>query len=140
MDAVENIHKEKPMSEDNLPAHFASMQDRFPKVMKALGKVGKAVRQQGPLENKTAHLIQLAAAAAIQSEGAVHSHAQQATAAGATPEEIYHAVLLLVSTIGFPRVAAAVSWVDDVLKSQEQATAPRGSLARRSSRPQKKGK
>jgi AhpD family alkylhydroperoxidase len=125
------------MSKDNLPAHFASMQDRFPKVMKALGKVGKAVRQQGPLENRTAHLIQLAAAAAIQSEGAVHSHAQQATAAGAKPEEIYHAVLLLVSTIGFPRVAAAVSWVDDVLKSQDQATRPRGFRTRRSPRPEK---
>ena len=125
------------MSKDNLPAHFASMQDRFPKVMKALGKMGKAVRQQGPLESKTAHLIQLAAAAAIQSEGAVHSHAQQATAAGATPEEIYHAVLLLVSTIGFPRVAAAVSWVDDVLKSQDQATRPRGFRTRRSPRPEK---
>ncbi|MGA2622175.1 MAG: carboxymuconolactone decarboxylase family protein [Thermoguttaceae bacterium] len=126
------------MLEDKLPAHFASMQSSFPKVMEALAELRRTVRQQEPLENKTAHLIQLAAAAAIQSEGAVHSHAQQATAAGATPEEIYHAVLLLVSTIGFPRVAAAVSWVDDVLKKQDNATRPRGSLARRSSRPQKK--
>ena len=36
-------------------------------VMKALEELGKAARQQGPLENKTAHLIQLGAAAAIQS-------------------------------------------------------------------------
>ena len=88
--------------------------------MEALEALGSAARQQGPLENKTAHLVQLAAAAAIQSEGAVHSHAQRATAAGATSEEIYHAVLLLVSTIGFPKVAAAISWVDDVLKKGSQ--------------------
>ena len=104
------------MVKDALPAHFRSVRDRFPKVMAALDELGKAARQQGPLDTKTAHLIQLAASAAIQSEGAVHSHVQRATAAGATPEEIYHAVVLLVSTMGFPRVAAAISWADDVLK------------------------
>ena len=103
------------MPKDKLPAHFTSVQERFPKVMEALEELGKAARQQGPLENKTAHLIQLAAAAAIQSEGAVHSHVQRAIAAGASSDEIYHAVLLLVSTIGFPKVAATLSWVDDVL-------------------------
>ena len=107
------------MVDDQVPTHFASVQERFPKVMEALEELGKAVRQQGPLENKTAHLIQLAAAAAIQSEGAVHSHTQRATAAGATTDEIYHTVLLLVSTIGFPRVAATLSWVDDVLAKRE---------------------
>lgn len=103
------------MVEDKLPVHFASVRERFPKVMAALEELGKAARQQGPLENKTAHLIQLAAAAAIQSEGAVHSHTQRAVAAGATSDEIHHTVVILVSTIGFPRVAAALSWVDDVL-------------------------
>ena len=107
------------MVDDRLPTHFASLRERFPKVMEALEELGKAVREQGPLENKTAHLIQLAAAAAMQSEGAVHSHTQRATAAGATPAEIYHAVLLLVSTIGFPRVAATLSWVDDILVKRE---------------------
>lgn len=77
------------------------------------------------MEVKTTHLIQLAASAAIQSEGAVHSHVQRATAAGATPEEIYHAVVPLVSTIGFPKVAAALSWVDDVLKTQDDKTPSR---------------
>lgn len=108
------------MARKKLPAHFTSVRDRFPKVIEALEELGKAAREQGPLDDKTGHLVQLAAAAAIQSEGAVHSHVKRATAAGATPEEIYHAVLLLVSTIGFPKVAAAISWVDDVLKQEEQ--------------------
>jgi 4-carboxymuconolactone decarboxylase len=124
------------MSADHLPAHFASIQDRFPKVMEALGELGKAARQQGPLDNKTTHLVQLAAAAAIQSEGAIHSHVHRAAEAGATPEEIYHAVLLLVSTIGFPRVAATLSWVDDVLGRRDET--PRRSVAGRSSKPRKK--
>ena len=126
------------MPKDKVPSHFASVQERFPKVMKALEELGKAARQQGPLENKTAHLIQLGAAAAIQSEGAVHSHVQRAMAAGATTDEIYHAVMLLVSTIGFPRVAASLSWVDDVLKKHDDRTRPQRSRGGRSSKPEKK--
>jgi alkylhydroperoxidase/carboxymuconolactone decarboxylase family protein YurZ len=44
----------------------------------------------------------------------VHSHARRARAAGATPEEIQHAVIALTSTIGFPNVMAALSWIKDV--------------------------
>lgn len=51
----------------------------------------------------------------MRSEGAVHSHVRRALEAGATPEEIYHAVMLLTSTIGFPNVAAALSWAEDSL-------------------------
>lgn len=50
-------------------------------------RLGRGHWQQGPLDDKTAHLVQLSAAAAIQSEGAVHSHIRRATGAGATPEE-----------------------------------------------------
>jgi alkylhydroperoxidase/carboxymuconolactone decarboxylase family protein YurZ len=71
------------------------------------------------LDEKTGHLIQLAAAAASSSEGAVHSHVRRALEAGAQPDEIRHAVILLTSTIGFPRVAAALSWVDDVIADGE---------------------
>jgi len=96
-----------------LPHHYKSIQQRYPKVSAALADLGSAVREAGPLDTKTGHLIQLAAAAAIRSEGSVHSHTRRAIEAGATPEEIKHAVLLLTSTIGFPTVAAALSWVDE---------------------------
>jgi alkylhydroperoxidase/carboxymuconolactone decarboxylase family protein YurZ len=88
--------------------------------MQALEQLGEAARREGPLETKQGHLIQLAAAAAIRSEGAVHSHARRALEAGATGEEIRHALLLLISTIGFPTVVAALSWVDDVLAERVQ--------------------
>jgi alkylhydroperoxidase/carboxymuconolactone decarboxylase family protein YurZ len=63
-------------------------------------------------------LIQLAAAAAIRSEGSVHSHAKRALDAGAKPDELYHAIILTTSIIGFPTVSAALSWVDDVMKKE----------------------
>jgi 4-carboxymuconolactone decarboxylase len=104
------------MSPDKTPKHYDSLKTRFPGVMKALENLGGSLRSEGPLDDKAAHLIQLAAAAAIQSEGSVHSHTRRAVEAGATRDEILHALMLLVSTVGFPKVAAAVSWADDIFK------------------------
>ncbi|MEO5358492.1 MAG: carboxymuconolactone decarboxylase family protein [Nitrospirae bacterium YQR-1] len=98
-----------------IPNRFEKLKSRHGKFIEAVEALGKAVRAEGPTEEKTALLIQLAAAAAVKSEGSVHSHTRRALAAGATPEEITHAVILLTSIIGFPAVAAALSWVDDIL-------------------------
>lgn len=87
--------------------------------MHAVQELGKVVRQEGPLDDKTAHLVQLAAATALRSEGAVHSHAKRAVQAGAKPEEVAHAIILLTSTIGFPTVSAALSWVADVIDEKK---------------------
>jgi len=102
--------------EPHLPEHYSSIRERYPNVYAALETLGRTVREHGPLDAKTSHLIQLAAAAGIRSEGSVHSHARRAMESGATPEEIRHAIILLTSTIGHPTVAAALSWVDDVLE------------------------
>lgn len=102
-----------------LPGQYQSIRKRFKKYFKALENFGKAARESGPIDDKTAHLIQMAAAAAIWSEGSVHSHARRALEAGATPDELHHAVILISSTVGFPNVSAALSWVDDVLKEQK---------------------
>lgn len=105
------------MTKDNpqLPHHYKSVKQRYPNVSAALENLGAAVREAGPIDHKTGHLIQIAGAAGIRSEGSVHSHTRRAIEAGATPEEVKHAILLLTSTIGFPSVAAALSWVDEEL-------------------------
>ena len=99
-----------------LPNQYTGIQKRYKGLMKAVENLGKSAKATGPLNKKTSELVQLAAAAAIHSEGSVHSHARRALAAGAKPDEIRHAVILLTSTIGFPTVSAALSWVDDVLE------------------------
>lgn len=97
-----------------LPAHYKALTRRYPDYFQALAHLGETVRDCGPLDSRTCDLIQLAAAAARGSEGSVHSHARRALDAGADPEEIRHALLCVTSTIGFPAVAAALSWVDDL--------------------------
>jgi 4-carboxymuconolactone decarboxylase len=104
------------MSEEKYPGWYSFISEKHPNFIKALEQLGEAVRQEGPLDEKTAQLVQLAAAAASHSEGSVHSHVRRALKAGATKEEIYHAIILLTSTIGFPRTSAALSWVYDVLE------------------------
>lgn len=102
------------MTEDRYPEWFRHVKKRYTKVIDAVESLGKATHESGPLDEKTAHLIQMAGAISLRSEGAVHSHARRAKAAGATDEEIEHAAILLTSTIGFPGVSAALSWIEEL--------------------------
>lgn len=100
-------------------SHYNSIAKRYPAVIDAIEAVGQVVRHSGPLDDVTAQLVQLAAAAAMHSEGAVHSHVRRALNSGASPEQVRHTVLLLTSTIGFPGMMAALSWADDVLDAEK---------------------
>ena len=98
-------------------SNYSWMMEKFGKVMENHQEFGKTLREAGPIKEKDAHLIQLAASAAAKAEGAVHSHVRRALDAGATQEEIYHAIILLASTIGFRAVAAALSWARDIVEA-----------------------
>jgi 4-carboxymuconolactone decarboxylase len=98
-----------------LPKQHLTIKKRFKKILAAVNNLGKATRDAGPIDRKTSHLIQLSAAAAIRSEGSVHSHTRRSLEAGATTEEIYHTIILLTTVIGFPTVSAALTWADDVI-------------------------
>jgi 4-carboxymuconolactone decarboxylase len=113
---LETIIRRVYMPEQELPKMYTSIKKRYKELGAAVDNLGETIRTLGPIDNKTAHLIQLAAAASIHSEGAVHSHVRRALEVGAKEEEIYHALILLTSTIGFPAVSAAISWADDEIE------------------------
>ncbi len=96
-----------------LPKTFSRIMAHYPDYATAVEQLGKTVRDAGPIDDKTAQLIQLAAAASVRSEGAFHSHVRRARQAGASTGEIQHALILLTSTIGLPAVMAALSWMED---------------------------
>ncbi|MFQ5993763.1 MAG: carboxymuconolactone decarboxylase family protein [Acidiferrobacterales bacterium] len=98
---------------------YLALKEKHATFMDAVEALGQAAKQGGPLDAKTGHLIQLSAAAAIRSEGAVHSHTRRALEAGAKAGEIYHTLILLASTIGFPTVVAALTWADDVIEGKK---------------------
>ena len=101
----------------NYTDNYDWLMNQFSKVMKSHQQLGKSLRDAGPLSEKYANLIQLAAAAATKSEGAVHSHVKRAIKAGASADEIYHTIVLLTSTIGFPATAASLSWARDIIEA-----------------------
>lgn len=107
----------------NKPGFYVSLTRKHPRYIAAVEALGQAVRESGPLDSKALHLVQLAAAAAIRSEGAVHSHARRALDEGVTADEIRHALISLTSTIGFPNVTASLSWCEDVFKAAKPKSA-----------------
>ncbi len=114
------------MPKQKLPVPFERFAARFSKAHAAYERLGEACHTSGPLEAKTRELVQLGMGIGIRSEGAVHSHVKKALAAGATPEEIRHAVLLGVPTLGLPTTVAAFTWVGDILDRQTRARRGRG--------------
>ena len=106
------------------PGAYRGLKIEHADFLKAVEALGIAARHAGPLDEKVTQLVQLGAAAAIRSEGAVHSHARRALEAGASADEIHHALISLTSTIGFPTVSAALSWAGDVIGSLRTGKKP----------------
>ena len=102
------------MTEKDLPAAAGDIAKRYPDLWKAYAALGKVSGQSGPLDAKARRLVKLGLAIGLGSEGAVHSHARRALDDGLSADEIKHAALLAVTTIGFPSAVAALSWISDV--------------------------
>lgn len=100
------------------PRHFLKLKEMYPQLIETHERAGELGRKAGPLQDKYTHLIQMAACVALRSEGGVHSHTRRALKLGATPQEVYHALILLISTVGFPAVSAGFSWVNDVIEKK----------------------
>ena len=98
-----------------LPKVYEKFRGQFPEVFDDYKKLGVSTRNAGPLDEKTQNLIKLGIAVGANSRGAVMSHTRKALKAGATAEEIYHAVLLALTTTGFPNMIASLCWMQEVI-------------------------
>ena len=103
-----------------LPKVYEKFSDRFPEVFKNYKQLGIVCREAGPLEAKCQDLIKLGIAVGANSRGAVMSSTRKALSSGASPDEIVHAVLLALTTTGFPNMIAALGWVDAVLNERQE--------------------
>ncbi|MBI5592321.1 MAG: carboxymuconolactone decarboxylase family protein [Deltaproteobacteria bacterium] len=101
-----------------LPNIYKKFTEKYPDVFNDYKQLGISCRDAGPLDAKTQDLIKLGIAMGSNSRGGVMSHTRKALEAGATPGEIFHAVLLSLTTIGFPNMMAAMTWVNEVIEEQ----------------------
>jgi len=105
------------MSRNELPATAGDVAEQYPEVWAAYSALGAAAAQAGPLSDRERRLVKLALAIGAASEGAVHSHVRRGREEGLETEAAEQVALLSIPTLGFPRAAAAMSWIRDVTKT-----------------------
>ena len=98
-----------------IPKRFKKFTEDYKNVAEAYESLGTAVHNAGPLDEKTRALVKLAISTGARLEGAVHSHVRKALKSGVKAEEIRHAIMLSLPTIGLPSMMAALSWADDII-------------------------
>jgi len=99
-----------------LPFSYKRFKKEFQELEREYDRLAKKCHASGPLNEKTRRLIKLGIAIGSESEGAIKSHARRALAMGITPKEIQHAVLLGLTTIGFPKMIAALNWIHEAFE------------------------
>jgi alkylhydroperoxidase/carboxymuconolactone decarboxylase family protein YurZ len=100
---------------DYLPEIYKEFEKYHPEMAEAYSELARRSFQSGPLDKKTCELVKLGIAIGLGSEGAVKSHARRALADGVSAPEVQHAVLLAVTTAGFPAMIAAMKWINEVI-------------------------
>jgi alkylhydroperoxidase/carboxymuconolactone decarboxylase family protein YurZ len=98
-----------------LPDAYTAFREEFPEVAEAYDALGSAAHEAGPLDDRTRQLVKLAIAIGGRQEGATKGHIRRAIEMGITPDEVKHAILLALTTAGFPATVAAYAWLGEVL-------------------------
>ena len=103
-----------PHTQPKPPQLYTEFVARYPDLARAWEAIADAGRK-GPLDDKTARLVKLAAAIGAAREGAVHASVRKALAIGIQREEIEQVVALAAGTLGLPSAVAAYGWVRDIV-------------------------
>ncbi|MEW6279897.1 MAG: carboxymuconolactone decarboxylase family protein [Candidatus Eremiobacterota bacterium] len=104
------------MKEVEPPPRYRNFAQRYPEVLQAYEGLGQAVRQAGPLDDRTRRLVRLGIAVGARLRGAVHAHTRLALAEGIPAEEIRQVAVLAITTLGLPQMMAALEWVEQELE------------------------
>ncbi len=99
-----------------MPETLDHFKARYPKSWKAYEQLRDACDAEGQLDRKTVELIKIGISTALEHEGGLVAHISQARKAGATDNEISHAILVAMGIAGFPAVLAASEKAREYLK------------------------
>ena len=90
------------------PDTFREFKSRHEAIWTLQEASAKAIGEAGPLDRKTRELIKVGIALGANLQTATRRHVHLAIECGATREEVEHAILLGINTIGFP--ATMIGW------------------------------
>lgn len=86
-----------------VPELYGDFRDQFPKIVEMNEALGRYIHEEGgPLDEKVRALIKVGITAASHHQTALSTQLARAREAGASEEEILHALLLVIPTCGFP--------------------------------------
>ncbi len=101
-----------------LPKPYVKFGEKYPEIFKDFEQIGIKCHEAGPLPPKSRRLVKLGMAIASGSKGGIKSQTRKALEDGFSPDEIRHAALLALTTIGLPSMIAAFGWIEEVLEKQ----------------------
>jgi 4-carboxymuconolactone decarboxylase len=101
-----------------VPARFQEFTKQYPQIAMAYEALAGECRHSGPLGEREQALVKIGIAVGARTEGAVHSQVRKALDTGLEPDEIRHAIVLAVTSIGFPKMMAALTWAEDILRAE----------------------
>lgn len=100
------------------PKRVVDFEGRHPDVWEAFTELARRCHETGgPLDEKSRRLVKLGIAIGMQHEGALHSATRHALEAGLSAEEIFHAGILAITTLGWPSAYAAMTWINDTVSA-----------------------
>jgi 4-carboxymuconolactone decarboxylase len=100
-----------------MPKLLNDFKEQFPDIWTAYEQLKERCDQEGPLDPKTVELIKVGVSAALEHDGGLIAHISQARTAGASPDEIHHAILVVAGLVGIPAVLAAFATAKEYLAS-----------------------
>lgn len=101
------------------PKTYRAFQEDHTAGCQAYENLGATAAEAGPLPPRIRELLKLGMSAALRAESAVQSHTHRALDAGAAQDEIEHAIMLGVTTLGFPTMMTALAWAKEAIQNHE---------------------
>jgi len=101
--------------DSELPKTFVAFSERFPELQESHQQLGQALADAGPLDEKMRALVKLGVCVGAGRESALKSHVHRSLELGLTREEIEHALVLGMNSVGFPATVAAWQWAQEAL-------------------------
>ena len=96
-----------PAQRSRMPAPLKAFRAAYPRVWRGYEALRDAGDTSGPLTPKIRELIKIGIEVARRRQGGLIAHIKRARRAGATAQEIHHAIALAIPLIGLPDVLDA---------------------------------
>lgn len=101
-----------------LPKSLQSFASKYPTIWENYTKLGEACSKAGPLSERYVHLVKLGIFGVRKHETSFKTHVRRALKAGATVDEINHAILQLLTAEGVGTTVMVWNWAQQVIEDE----------------------